>query len=133
MHSAVTTYGSIYLPRQSYLLLILTLPSPIFPAPLKQHIVPTPETSKSETMGDATNPPASGLLPARYWAEPPPAADDAESTFGGSSASSTASVASSMYNYRMLHGRRYHGEIGDVSYWYLHLDVPCPSSRTMGN
>lgn len=44
--------------------------------------------------------------------------DDAESALGDSVAESTASISSSILNYRTLHGRRYHSEIGNAHYWY---------------
>lgn len=52
--------------------------------------------------------------------EKEPVPDDAESTIDESVPSSTASVSSSILNYRTLHGRRYHSEIGNASYWYVH-------------
>lgn len=47
-----------------------------------------------------------------------PVPDDAESALGESVASTTASVSSSILNYRTLHGRRYHSEVGNAAYWY---------------
>ena len=44
--------------------------------------------------------------------------DDAESALGESVTESTASISSSILNYRTLHGRRYHSEIGNAHYWY---------------
>lgn len=59
----------------------------------------------------------SGLLPAEHWAQLEPVQDDDESVIGESNVSSTASVSSSILNYRTLHGRRYHSEIGNAAYW----------------
>lgn len=61
-----------------------------------------------------------GLLPADHWAQQEPVPGDNESAIGAFT-SSTASVTSSILNYRTLHGRRYHGEIGNASYWYCYL------------
>ncbi|SPO03577.1 related to TAM domain methyltransferase [Cephalotrichum gorgonifer] len=59
-----------------------------------------------------------GILPAEHWAQQElVVADDGESALGESVVSSTASITSSVLNYRMLHGRRYHSEIGHASYW----------------
>lgn len=43
--------------------------------------------------------------------------DDAESAIGGSVNLSTASITSSVLNYRTLHGCRYHSDVGNASYW----------------
>ena len=58
----------------------------------------------------------SGPIPAEDLTHEEPVHDDDESALGGS-ISSTASVASSILNYRTLHGWRYHSEIGDAAYW----------------
>lgn len=42
--------------------------------------------------------------------------DDTASTIT-SLASSTASLASSIYEYRTIHGRTYHGDMGNVESW----------------
>ena len=49
-----------------------------------------------------------------------PLEDDVESTFAESVNTSTASISSSILNYRTLHGRRFHSEVGNASYWYTH-------------
>lgn len=43
--------------------------------------------------------------------------DDAHSLSEESLNSSTASVTSSIFEYRKLHGRTYHREIGSAQYW----------------
>lgn len=43
--------------------------------------------------------------------------DDAHSLSEESLASSTDSVTSSIFEYRKLHGRTYHREIGSSQYW----------------
>ncbi|KAA8622073.1 hypothetical protein SMACR_09972 [Sordaria macrospora] len=62
---------------------------------------------------------AAGLLPASHWqqqafAEDPE--DDGASTIS-SFASTTASLSSSIYHYRTIHGRTYHGDIGNAESW----------------
>ena len=47
--------------------------------------------------------------------------DDADSSFGDDSASSTASLTSTILKYRTIRGRRYHSEIGNAQYWYAYL------------
>ncbi|KAK1767402.1 S-adenosyl-L-methionine-dependent methyltransferase [Phialemonium atrogriseum] len=43
--------------------------------------------------------------------------DDADSALGSDAASSTASVTSSIREYRTIHGRTYHSKFGDTDYW----------------
>lgn len=43
--------------------------------------------------------------------------DDAHSLSDESLASSTESVTASIFEYRKLHGRTYHHEIGNAQYW----------------
>jgi hypothetical protein len=43
--------------------------------------------------------------------------DDADSLDDESLTSSTESVTSKIFEYRKLHGRTYHGEIGNAQYW----------------
>lgn len=42
---------------------------------------------------------------------------DTDSSLGDSAASSTASVSSSILEYRIINGRTYHAERGDAQYW----------------
>ncbi|KAH7196201.1 hypothetical protein DER44DRAFT_902809 [Fusarium oxysporum] len=42
---------------------------------------------------------------------------DADSTTGLSTASSTSSISSSIFEYRKVHGRTYHREMGNAQYW----------------
>ncbi|RSL45560.1 hypothetical protein CEP53_010721 [Fusarium sp. AF-6] len=44
-------------------------------------------------------------------------AEDGDSAFGSEPASSTTSIASSILEYRTVHGRRYHSDRGDAAYW----------------
>ncbi|KAM5386585.1 hypothetical protein ACJZ2D_000548 [Fusarium nematophilum] len=43
--------------------------------------------------------------------------DDTDSTLGSDAASSSASLTSSILEYRTMHGRRYHSERGKADYW----------------
>ncbi|KAL2214259.1 S-adenosyl-L-methionine-dependent methyltransferase [Sarocladium strictum] len=60
-----------------------------------------------------------GILPGEHWQQnaPEPERDDNESTTGDSISSSTASLTSSIFEYRNLHGRTYHREVGNADYW----------------
>lgn len=85
---------------------------------------PPKSPSKSPPGSGPASPPGqdsamgpSGLLPAEHWAQLELVQDDAESTADEANVSSTASVSSSILNYRTLHGRRYHSEIGNAAYW----------------
>ncbi|KAF4998317.1 hypothetical protein FDECE_11834 [Fusarium decemcellulare] len=46
-----------------------------------------------------------------------PPEDDGDSAFGSEPASSATSIASSILEYRTIHGRRYHSDRGDAAYW----------------
>ncbi|KAH7263040.1 S-adenosyl-L-methionine-dependent methyltransferase [Fusarium tricinctum] len=62
----------------------------------------------------------SGLLPPQHWAEVAEeltAADDADSTLGDDAPESTASITSSILQYRNISGRTYHHDIGNAQYW----------------
>ncbi|KAG5661821.1 hypothetical protein KAF25_004060 [Fusarium avenaceum] len=62
---------------------------------------------------------ATGLLPPEHWiqlTEQDDAPDDTDSTLSDN-ASSTASLASSILQYRTLHGRSYQSERGNTDYW----------------
>jgi hypothetical protein len=48
--------------------------------------------------------------------------DDADSALGADAASSTASLATSILEYRTVHGRTYHSDrVTDHQYWYVVL------------
>lgn len=47
--------------------------------------------------------------------------EDADSTLGHDTGSSTASISSSILQYRTLHGRTYHSERGNASYWFADI------------
>ncbi|RSL50186.1 hypothetical protein CEP54_012033 [Fusarium duplospermum] len=62
-----------------------------------------------------------GLLPGAHWAqlaEEESGQDEAGNGLApGDNTSSTASLASTILEYRMLNGRRYHSEHGNAQYW----------------
>ncbi|KAK1781459.1 S-adenosyl-L-methionine-dependent methyltransferase [Copromyces sp. CBS 386.78] len=94
-------------------------PAPATPAAAKS---PTP-APKSPTPGPAS--PAAetttGFLPGSHWAEqglPEEEENDGDSTLGSDIESSTASISSSILNYRTLNGRTYHSDsVTDGEYW----------------
>ncbi|KAH6995780.1 S-adenosyl-L-methionine-dependent methyltransferase [Ilyonectria sp. MPI-CAGE-AT-0026] len=59
------------------------------------------------------------MLAPTHWENNDGAEDagDTDSTLGDSAASSTASVSSSILEYRIINGRTYHAERGDAQYW----------------
>jgi len=60
-----------------------------------------------------------GILPASHWEQAPVTPDelsDADSAYG-ESLNSTASLTSSIFEYRSLHGRTYHSHIGNAEAW----------------
>lgn len=46
-----------------------------------------------------------------------PQDDDTDSTLGDDAASSTASISSSILQYRTINGRTYHSDRGNSQYW----------------
>jgi hypothetical protein len=50
--------------------------------------------------------------------EVPPRDDDADSMLGDDAASSTASLTAPILEYRTIHGRTYHSELGKAQSWY---------------
>ncbi|KAL2879483.1 hypothetical protein SGCOL_005088 [Colletotrichum sp. CLE4] len=72
--------------------------------------------AQQETAANA----AAGILPAEHWVQAARDAaneDDADSALGDDNASSTASITSTILQYRKIHGRTFHGEVGDAQYW----------------
>ncbi|KAJ4289302.1 hypothetical protein N0V88_007053 [Collariella sp. IMI 366227] len=72
-----------------------------------------PSSPNAATAPDA--PGAGGILPASHWI-PIEGNDDADSAYN-SVADSTASMRSSIREYRILHGRTYHHEVGEAEAW----------------
>ncbi|KAK3948617.1 S-adenosyl-L-methionine-dependent methyltransferase [Pseudoneurospora amorphoporcata] len=94
-------------------------------------MVTSPKSPKSPKGNEAASAPApaplsteaqnaAGILPASHWtAQSLPEEDpnnDTDSTIG-SLASTTASLTSSIYKYRTIQGRTYHGEMGTAESW----------------
>ncbi|KAL0466353.1 S-adenosyl-L-methionine-dependent methyltransferase [Neurospora intermedia] len=82
------------------------------PAPVVSAPSPAPLTAEEQH--------AAGLLPASHWAAQPleedVTVDDGASSLG-SFTSTTASLTSSIYQYRTVHGRTYHGDVGNAESW----------------
>ncbi|KAL2679380.1 hypothetical protein Neosp_010154 [[Neocosmospora] mangrovei] len=81
-----------------------------------------PESPKSIGSNAAEGSTGVGILPASHWQQAPQDDDvgdnsDADSTTGLSTASSTSSISSSIFEYRKVHGRTYHREMGNAQYW----------------
>ncbi|KAM6530475.1 hypothetical protein FALCPG4_008603 [Fusarium falciforme] len=81
-----------------------------------------PESPKSTGSNAAEGSTGVGILPASHWQEASQDDDvgdnsDADSTTGLSTASSTSSISSSIFEYRKVHGRTYHREMGNAQYW----------------
>ncbi|MBE3048383.1 hypothetical protein IMZ48_38945 [Candidatus Bathyarchaeota archaeon] len=80
-----------------------------------------PASSPPAPSSPAAAPTPAGILPPDHWAHQDPVDEsDAGSALGDEVPSSTASVSSSIMNYRTIHGRTYHSEIGGAHYWYCH-------------
>ncbi|KAK7433047.1 hypothetical protein QQZ08_000520 [Neonectria magnoliae] len=85
--------------------------SPLVEEPAARATAPKVEVAANE----------SGFLPPQHWARVAEvselaAEDDGDSSLGDSS-ESTASISSSILNYRTIHGRTYHKDIGNAQYW----------------
>ncbi|KAG4283038.1 hypothetical protein FPRO06_09711 [Fusarium proliferatum] len=59
----------------------------------------------------------SDLLPPHHWAQVAEELGDTDSALGDDSAESTASITSSILQYRNINGRTYHHDIGNAQYW----------------
>ncbi|KAK3400619.1 S-adenosyl-L-methionine-dependent methyltransferase [Sordaria brevicollis] len=97
----------------------MSTPAPKSPTPAPKSPTPAP---KSPTPGPAS--PAVGTavpLPGSHWAEqglPEEEEDDTDSTLGSDFESSTASISSTILQYRTINGRTYHSDnVTDGSYW----------------
>ncbi|KAH6999419.1 S-adenosyl-L-methionine-dependent methyltransferase [Ilyonectria destructans] len=80
-------------------------------------VTPPPE---QPDVGASTRGNEPGILPPQHWAqvaEELRAEDDADSSLGDDAASSTASITSSILEYRTIQGRTYHRDIGNAQYW----------------
>lgn len=85
-------------------------PQPEAPQPV---VVPASDS-------ESPAPPAAGegqLQPPQHWTQQPLDDGDADSTLGEDAASSTASISSSILEYRTINGRTYHSDRGNSQYW----------------
>lgn len=104
-----------------------TAPGPSSPGPKEKSPTPGPASprsqGKSPTPAPASPAPEmpSGVLSGAHWLQqgfPEIDADEEGSTLGGDIESSTASISSSILNYRTINGRTYHSDsITDGEYW----------------
>ncbi|KXX75055.1 Phosphoethanolamine N-methyltransferase 1 [Madurella mycetomatis] len=79
----------------------------------------------TEQAAPAAEPSTTGVLPAEHWMAQDVPADnsDADSALGTDAESSTASITSSILQYRTLYGRTYHSERGDAQYCHHALTM----------
>ncbi|KAF4964879.1 hypothetical protein FSARC_7224 [Fusarium sarcochroum] len=81
---------------------------------------PTSPASEKSRSG-RVSPEGTGLHDAEHWAtlaqDVDDDDDDADSSLGTDDESSTASMTSSILNYRTIKGRTYHSERGNAEYW----------------
>ncbi|KAH8884102.1 S-adenosyl-L-methionine-dependent methyltransferase [Thozetella sp. PMI_491] len=90
--------------------------APVAPAaPAETPAAPAPAAAAEE---------ATAVLPADYWRDLPAAPEDDDTDSAqGDSASSTASLSSSVLRYRTINGRQYHSERGNAEYWASNDEV----------
>ncbi|KAK4240966.1 hypothetical protein C8A03DRAFT_12786 [Achaetomium macrosporum] len=88
------------------------MPDPAKPAPL-------PETDEAvDTAAEPSSSPAEAeILPASHWQQIEPEQFDDNDSGYSDMLSSTASLSSTILEYRTLHGRTYHGSIGNAEAW----------------
>ncbi|KAK1763387.1 S-adenosyl-L-methionine-dependent methyltransferase [Phialemonium atrogriseum] len=90
-------------------------------APGKTPEATTGSASASPTPAATAPQPSSTLHSAQHWAQVeqdlPLHNSDNDSAVGDDNASSTASISSSILNYRTINGRTYHSERGNAQYW----------------
>ncbi|KAF5004806.1 hypothetical protein FDECE_8705 [Fusarium decemcellulare] len=77
--------------------------------------VSPPSSDKSRSARGS--PEVTPLHDAEHWARLQEENDDADSSLGTDNESSTASMSSSIVNYRTIHGRTYHSDRGNAQYW----------------
>ncbi|KAF4973672.1 hypothetical protein FZEAL_9264 [Fusarium zealandicum] len=89
-------------------------------SPSSQHETGQQDAPTDMTAASESERTTAGLLPGQYWTqqadEPDPAGEDDDSALGDN-ASSTASLSSTILQYREINGRRYHSERGNAQYW----------------
>ncbi|KAL6901111.1 S-adenosyl-L-methionine-dependent methyltransferase [Trichoderma evansii] len=86
----------------------------------------SPVSPKQGTPGEGSQQqqeaPSDGILPAAHWQEVAQQEgddydSDDDSALGSDAGSSTASITSTILQYREINGRRFHSEMGSVQYW----------------
>ncbi|GAB1317063.1 Methyltransferase [Madurella fahalii] len=85
------------------------------------------EPASTEAATAQTTAEGTGILPAEHWAVPPEDDGRDDDSALGSFISSTASLTSSIVDYRTLHGRTYHSERGNAQYWGANDDAQLES------
>ncbi|XXH05334.1 hypothetical protein Hte_011760 [Hypoxylon texense] len=81
------------------------------------------ETTETTAPTDAPTPPPAAtevpdILPASHWTQAPQVNEsDEDSSYGDDIISSTASLSSSILDYRTLHGRTFHSQRGNAESW----------------
>ncbi|KAL2258673.1 hypothetical protein VTK26DRAFT_7948 [Humicola hyalothermophila] len=79
--------------------------------------VPTQTTTvPAQTTTEPAQTSDTGILPASHWAPIEEVLDDGDSGYSDLQ-SSTASLSSSILQYRTIHGRTYHGDVGKAESW----------------
>ncbi|KAH7018473.1 S-adenosyl-L-methionine-dependent methyltransferase [Microdochium trichocladiopsis] len=99
---------------------------PAVPAPPPQASSPPTDAPTTEGQPGASQPPpptpppaSAGILPASHWQQRADEEEEFEndSAYAESIVSSTASLSASILEYRTLHGRTYHSELGEGQSW----------------
>ncbi|KAF4450230.1 hypothetical protein FALBO_16510 [Fusarium albosuccineum] len=94
---------------------------------------PRPASTAAEAEGSPPSPAAPVILPPEHWAQiaqrEERGLNDSDSTIDADNASSTASVTSSILEYRTIHGRTYHSEQGNAQYWQEPRNRRQPAQR----
>ncbi|CCC11143.1 hypothetical protein SMACR_03857 [Sordaria macrospora] len=86
-------------------------------SPEGKEISSAPPAALTPLSAEAQN--AAGILPATYWMEQPIPEDDIDDGASsiGSVTSTSVSLSSTIFQYREVHGRTYHAEIGNAEAW----------------
>ncbi|KAF4970360.1 hypothetical protein FZEAL_10052 [Fusarium zealandicum] len=82
---------------------------------------PNRQAPTAAESSESSPPATSVILPPQHWAQIAETEDvggtDNDSSIEPDNASSTASISSSILEYRTIHGRTYHSEQGNAQYW----------------
>ncbi|KAK0613250.1 S-adenosyl-L-methionine-dependent methyltransferase [Immersiella caudata] len=77
--------------------------------------VDAPASTAADTPAPIT---AEGILPADHWAQLDESYEDDADSALDDAATSTASITSSILNYRKIHGRTFHSDQGNAQSWF---------------